>query len=163
MSASGIEAAARRVSLALAAVAAAILVLMMTLTFCDVVGRYFLNAPVSFTIELTQLFMGLIVFLGLALTTLRRGHVTVDVIVALLPPAARRVCDVIASLCTLGLFGLLTWLLIDRAATNLADGLYTQLLYLPVFPFALAMALGAGAACLIALWNLAERSSRPAP
>jgi TRAP-type C4-dicarboxylate transport system permease small subunit len=157
------EAAARRVSLVLAAAAAAILVLMMTLTFCDVVGRYFFNAPVFFTIELTQLFMGLIVFLGLALTTLRRGHVTVDVIVAVLPPAAQRVAEMIASVCMLGVLGLLTWLLIDRAATNIADGLRTQLLYLPVFPFALAMAVGAGAACLIALWSLAGRSGRPTP
>jgi TRAP-type C4-dicarboxylate transport system permease small subunit len=156
-----IETAARRLSAALAAVAAAILTLMMVLTFVDVAGRFALNRPLFFTIELTQLLMGLIVFLGLALTTLRRGHVTVDVVVTLLPPPFRRIADLIANLCAVGVLGLLTWLLLDRVFTNIADGLRTQLLYLPVFPFALVMAVGAGAACLIALWNLADQRDRP--
>lgn len=158
---SAIETAARRLSAVLAAVAAAILMLMMVLTFVDVAGRFALNRPLYFTIELTQLLMGMIVFLGLALTTLRRGHVTVDVAVTLLPPPLQRVADLIANLCALGVLALMTWLLIDRALTNIADGLRTQLLYLPVFPFALVMAVGAGAACLIALWNLADHPDRP--
>lgn len=156
-----IETAARRLSAVLAAVAAAILMLMMTLTFFDVVGRYLFNSPVFFTIELTQLLMGVIIYLGLALTTLRRGHVTVDVVVALLPPGLRRITELIASLCALGVLGLITWQLFGRAVTNIEDGLRTQLLYLPLFPFALVMALGAGAASLMALWNLADRSAGP--
>jgi TRAP-type C4-dicarboxylate transport system permease small subunit len=136
---------------------------MMTLTFCDVAGRYLFNAPVYFTIELTQLFMGLIVFLGLALTTLRRGHVTVDVLVTMLPPRARRLTDLLASICTMGVLALITWQLFDRVITNIEDGLHTTLLYLPVFPVALVMGLGAGAASLIALWNLAVRSGRTSP
>ena len=157
---SAIEAAARRISAVLAAVAAAILVLMMTLTFFDVVGRYLFNAPIFFTIELTQLFMGMVIYLGLALTTLRRGHITVDVIVAMLAPRWRRATDLLANLCALGVLVLITWQLLERVADNIGDGLRTQLLYLPVFPFALVMALGAGAASLMALWNLAERTGR---
>ncbi len=155
------QTAARRMSALLAAAAAALLVLMMTLTFCDVAGRYLFNAPLYFTIELTQLFMGMIVFLGLALTTLRRGHVTVDVFVTLLPPSLRRMTDLLGSICTMGVLALIAWRLFDRVATNIDDGLRTQLLHLPVFPFALVMAIGAGAACLIALWNLVDHTDRP--
>lgn len=144
----------------LAAVAAAFLFVMMTLTFCDVAGRYLFNTPVYFTIELTQIFMGMIVFLGLALTTLRRGHVTVDVMVAMLPRSLQRATDLLANLCATGVLALITWQLFDRAVTNIEDGLYTTLLFLPVFPFALVMGIGAGAACLIALWNLADGSDR---
>jgi TRAP-type C4-dicarboxylate transport system permease small subunit len=154
-----IERAARHTSAVFAAIAAACLVFMMIVTFCDVVGRYVFNSPIYFTIEATELAMGIIIFLGLARTTLRRGHITVDVLVGTFPPPMRRLADFIANLCILGVVALLTWLLVDRAMTNISDDLRTQVLYMPVFPFAFIMALGAGATTLIALWNMASTAS----
>lgn len=59
---------------------AAALAIMMLLTFFNVAGRKLLNSPVVGAVEMTELLMGLIVFLGIAHTTHSRGHVTVDII-----------------------------------------------------------------------------------
>jgi TRAP-type C4-dicarboxylate transport system permease small subunit len=105
--------------------------------------------------------MGLIVYLGLALTTLRRGHVSVDVLVAGLPPALKRIADLLAQSCVLAILALITWRLFERAETNFSDGLVTPLLAIEQYPFAFVMALGAAVASLIAVLNLAGRTDRP--
>ena len=75
----------KSLSKTLAAFACVVLIAVMLITFVDVVGRYFFNAPITFAVELIQLGMGLLVLFGLAITTLQRGHIAVDVIESLVP------------------------------------------------------------------------------
>ena len=75
------------------------------MTFCDVVGRYVFNSPFTFTVEFTQLSMGLIVYLGVGLTTHDRGHIVVDVVTLRLPgidalPCMSLVTNVLAVHCS---------------------------------------------------------------
>ena len=62
----------------LAYVACGVLALLAIVTFADVIARYAFNRPFSFTVEVTELAMGLIVYFGVGLTTHETGHVAVD-------------------------------------------------------------------------------------
>ena len=61
------------------------LALMAVLTFIDVIGREAFKAPIPPKVELTELLMGLCVYLGLGLTTITRGHIRVDIVIMYLP------------------------------------------------------------------------------
>lgn len=141
----------RRLSNALAAFACAVLLVVMMITFVDVVGRYFFNAPVTFAVELIQLGMGLLVLFGLAITTLERGHIAVDILENVVPPFMRAVFAWLAALSGVAFIGLIAWRLVDRGLTFLDDGLATDVLFLPVWPVVLFMGLAACVAAFVAI------------
>ena len=57
-------------------IAGTALLAMMTMTLLDVMGRYFLNAPLGFAFEMTQIGMAVVVFCALPSVTLHGKHVT---------------------------------------------------------------------------------------
>lgn len=57
---------------------AALLGVMVLLTFADVIGRHLLNHPIYGANDITEHLMALIVFAGLPLVTRARGHLSVD-------------------------------------------------------------------------------------
>jgi len=146
-----------RTALILAAVSAACLVALMLLTFGDVIGRYFFNAPITFTVELTELVMGLVILLGLGLTTLKEGHITVDIITRILPLPVQFALAAFSRLCVVGFLAVVTWQLYLQSVQVYADGLYTQILGMPVYPFAAIMTVAAAFGCLIGLWVLRKK------
>jgi len=126
------------------------LLAIMAITFVDVVGRYFFNAPMTFAVELIQLGMGLLVLFGLAVTTLQRGHIAVDIIESLVSKATAKALAAIAALCGLVFIGLVAWRLWDRSFKFMDDGLATDVLFLPVWPVVMLMAIGASLAAIVA-------------
>lgn len=61
------------------------LFLLMLLTTVDVAGRYFFNAPVRGSVELTQLMLAAVVFLALPTVCWREEHVSIDLLDAVYP------------------------------------------------------------------------------
>lgn len=51
---------------------------MVALTFADVLGRRLLNTPVFGANDITEHLMAIIIFAGLPLLTLQRGHLSID-------------------------------------------------------------------------------------
>lgn len=139
------------ISNVLAGFACILLLAVVGVTFIDVVGRYFFNAPITFAVELIQLGIGLLVLSGLAITTLQRGHIAVDVIETFVPETIARIFSTIAAFCGLLFIGLIAWRLWDRAFKFMDDGLATDVLFLPVWPVVMLMAFGASVAGFVAL------------
>ncbi|WP_299032195.1 TRAP transporter small permease [uncultured Sulfitobacter sp.] len=148
------EALLKNISNALAGFACVILVLVMLTTFADVLGRYFFNAPVTFAVEMIQLGMGLLVLLGLAITTLERGHIAVDIADTLAPPRVRRMFALFASLCGAAFISLIAWRLWDRAMNFRRDGLATDVLFVQIWPVVALMAIAAAMAAAVAIAQL---------
>ena len=147
-----------RVSGYLTVVAAASLLFLMLITFFDVVGRFFFHAPLTFSVELTELGMGILVAYGLAITTLNRGHISIDLLSNTFPNLHRLVLARIAALATVVFLALITWRLLISAGNFKSDGLATQILYLPVYPIVYLMAAAALVATLIAVAQLLSPS-----
>lgn len=137
-------------SRSLAVLACATLVFVLIVTFIDVVGRYFFNAPLGYAVELVQLGMGLLVLFALPLTTLERGHIAVDVLDGLLPRAGKAVLASFASLVGFAFLAVVAWRLWDRGVSFMDDGLATDVLFLPIWPVVLLMAVAAAVAALVA-------------
>jgi TRAP-type C4-dicarboxylate transport system permease small subunit len=145
-----VQAFLKLISKLLAGFACLVLLGIMAVTFVDVVGRYFFNAPVTFAVELIQLGMGLLVMFGLAITTLERGHIAVDIVENLVTGPAAKLFAAIAALCGMAFIALIAWRLWDRALAFLDDGLSTDVLFLPVWPVVMLMAIAASFAALVA-------------
>lgn len=140
----------------LGVIAALMLFAMVSLTCVDVVGRYFLNRPLTGAFELTELAMGALVFSSLPLVTLRRQQVTVDLFDWLVPDSWQRfqyaLVDLIAAVCT----GLVAWRLWIKAAHLQQAGETTAVLQFVVFPLVYYMAVMASltvAVMLVMAWT----------
>ncbi len=132
---------------------------LMLITFADVIGRYFFDAPLVFTVEVVELGMGLMIFFGLALTTLKRGHIAVDLITGITPEKLHVLLVSFATLVTVIFMSLVTWRLWDRAENFWSDGLATQILFLPVAPVVFLMAIAGGVTTVLAIYLLFHPST----
>ena len=63
---------------------------MAALTFVDVIGRYFFNAPIPGTFESVGLLLGIVAFATFPLVTVQEDHITVDLFDNFIRGAVRR-------------------------------------------------------------------------
>jgi TRAP-type transport system small permease protein len=132
--------AARRIEFILGLLAASVLFSMMMLTFVDVIMRYWFNAPMRGSFEVTELLMAVLIFSGLPLVSRRGEHVAIDTFDRMLPRLLQRWLPLIINLlCATVLFGM-AWLLAERAARLGAAGDVTQTLKITIAPFVYLMA-----------------------
>lgn len=135
-------------------VAVAVLFVMMALTGIDVGGRYIFKHPMPGSMELTEVFMAMVVGLSLAYCALEKGHVRVDVILSRLPPRTQIYLDFVAHFVFLGLFVIMTWRTLLRSLTMIKQDLITQVLFIPVPPFAFIVTIGFAVLCIVLLRDL---------
>jgi TRAP-type C4-dicarboxylate transport system permease small subunit len=118
------------------------LVAIMTMTFVDVIGRNFLGRSLIGTVETVSLMMGVMVFSGLAVTELNRGHIVVETFQGLFPKPLKRTSMIVNSLLAVGVAGLLLNQLFTKTLDVLAEQEFTMILKLPYWPAAILMLIG---------------------
>ena len=85
-------------------ISGALVFLIMLLVVSNVVMRYGFNRPVTGTLELTESALPLIIFLSLALTQMKGGHIKVVLLTQHLSPPLARAAKVLAMLAGFVLF-----------------------------------------------------------
>jgi TRAP-type C4-dicarboxylate transport system permease small subunit len=150
----------------LGAVAAAVLFVMMVLTFLDVAGRKLFTRPVYGAYEITEFLMGTLIFCALPLVTAREAHVTIDVLDHLLPAGFARWQQALVNLVSAGALAFIAARLWVLSASHFRTHEVTMTLHIPHGPFsrlfAVMAALAAVASLVIAGGYLAGRSpARP--
>jgi TRAP-type C4-dicarboxylate transport system permease small subunit len=131
-----------RVTLWLARIASVALAVIAVVTFVDVVGRYFFNAPFAFTVELTQLAMAIVVYFGVGLVTHEDAHISADVVTLRLPPRGRAFFGLVMNLLAAAFLVLTVWRLWVQADFLRDKGDTTMVWTVPLWPFAFAVAFG---------------------
>jgi TRAP-type C4-dicarboxylate transport system permease small subunit len=131
----------RAVAPALGLLAAVLMFCLMALTCVDVVGRYFLNKPVTGGFEMTEMLLAALIFAGLPLVTLRSEHVMVDLLDPVTPDWLFRIQHVLATLLGAACTAYLAWRLGLRAEELAARGETTSQLGFPIAWLAWAMSL----------------------
>jgi TRAP-type C4-dicarboxylate transport system permease small subunit len=131
-----------RATLWLARIASAALAVIAAVTFIDVVGRYFFQAPFAFSVELTQLAMAIVVYFGVGLVTHEDGHISADVVILRLPPRLRALFALIMNLLALAFVAVMVWRLWYHAEYLRGKGDTTMVWTVPLWPFAYAVAFG---------------------
>ena len=112
---------------------------MMFLTLFDVIGSA-IDHPIVGTVEVTELIMGMMVYLGVGYTTFNRGHIRVDILITMLPPRVQAILDLLTI--SIGFAFMLTvcWRLFLQAQSRITNNDITQIWELPVWPAAYVMA-----------------------
>src|ERR1700754_2631942 len=121
-------------------------------TFLAVFMRKFFSITIPDAYQFGQFLLGILIFWGIAATSYRGTHITVDLVWSNVGPRMQRFIDVFATLVLLFVVTVQTYTLYDKVATTRADNVLTFELHLPVWPFfALAWAGDVSAVLLIAI------------
>ena len=120
--------------------ASILLLLMMLLTFADVVARYLINRPIRGAFEITELGLLVLIFAGLPLVSHADEHVTMDFIDRLLPARLHRAwVRVMHAVCAAIMF-FLAWQVWIKAGRISSYGDTTDVLRILIGPFVYFMA-----------------------
>jgi len=117
--------------------------------FLSVLLRYFFSASIPDGYDFGRLLLGILIFWGIAATSYRGTHITVDLLYANVGPRMQRVIDVFATLVLLFVVTVQTYTLYDKVWTTRADHVLTFDLRLPVWPFFLVAWIGDVSAVLL--------------
>ncbi|MCX5824136.1 MAG: TRAP transporter small permease, partial [Deltaproteobacteria bacterium] len=93
----------------------------------------------------------LIVSFALALTSLEKGHIAVEILMEKLPPRVQVGIETVTSLIGASLFGLLTWQSLIYAADMRQSGEVSVTLTMPIYPFIYGIAAGSAMLVLVLL------------
>ena len=135
----------------LSRVAGFFLAVMMVLTGTDVALRYFLNKPIPGSYEITEFMMPVIVAFGLAFCHLEKEHVQVDLFTSMLPRRLQSLCRIGAHFLMAAVYGLIAWQTSVRARELMVSGQYSEVLYIPIYPFVWVVWAGCAVFSLVAL------------
>ncbi len=130
-------------------IAAAFIGIVALDIFISVMLRYFFNVQIPDAYDFGRLLLGILIFWGIAATSYRGTHITVDLLYANVGPRFQRFIDVFATLVLLFVVSVQTYTLYDKVWTTRADHVLTFDLRLPVWPFFLVAWLGDISAVLL--------------
>jgi TRAP-type C4-dicarboxylate transport system permease small subunit len=128
--------AIKAVNTSLHYLAGALIVGVVVITVYNVIGRWLFDAPLQGTVELTELAMVGIVYLGMAYAQQQDGHITVDLLYQRLGPRWRSVLDAFAAIVGVVVVTLIAWRLYAYAEVLEIGGRTTASRQIPLYPFA---------------------------
>ncbi|WP_373085611.1 TRAP transporter small permease subunit [Sneathiella sp.] len=127
----------------------------MLVVVIDVAGRTFLNMPLIGGNELAVLLMVALIYLGMAAAQQRRHNFAIDLVTRLLPTGALRVVNIVTSLISTTLLGLLTWLTAELSWSMMLSGESSYgIIAFPVWPSRILITIGLGCLTLQFLFDL---------
>ena len=128
--------------------------------FVAVLLRNLFTYSIPDSYDFGRLMLGILIFWGIAATSYRGTHITVDLVWANASPKYQRIIDVFATLVLLFVVTVQTYTLFDKVRGTYYDNVLTFDLRLPTWPFfAIAWAGDVSAVLLIAIrtWRLIFR------
>ncbi|NBX56631.1 MAG: TRAP transporter small permease [Betaproteobacteria bacterium] len=103
--------------------------------FLAVFLRKFFDTAIPDSYDFGRLLLGILIFWGIAATSYRGGHITVDLLWTYASPRWKRLIDVFATLVLLLVVTVQTIMLFDKVAMTYRDHVLTYDLNLPTWPF----------------------------
>jgi TRAP-type C4-dicarboxylate transport system permease small subunit len=117
--------------------------------FVSVMLRYFFSVQIPDSYDFGRLLLGIVIFWGIAATSYRGTHITVDLLYANVGRRMQRAIDVFATLVLLFVVTVQTYTLFDKVTSTYAEQVSTFDLRLPVWPFFLLAWIGDASAVLL--------------
>ena len=120
--------------------------------FISVLLRYFFGVSIPDSYDFGRLLLAILIFWGIAATSYRGTHITVDLVWANVGPRQQRLIDIFATLVLLFVVSVQTWTLFDKVRGTYNDHVLTFDMHMPTWPFfAVAWAGDISAVLLIAI------------
>ena len=130
-------------------IAALFIGIVAATVFITVMMRYFFNYSIPDAYDFGMLLLGILIFWGIAATSYRGTHITVDLIWANVGPRWQRAIDIFATLVLLFVVIVQTYTLYYKVSSTYDSNIQTFDLRLPVWPFFLVAWIGDAAAVLL--------------
>jgi TRAP-type C4-dicarboxylate transport system permease small subunit len=139
----------------LAVIAAYMVFFAMFIMTADVAAR-FIQIALPGAVELVELSLAAMIFLGWSYTQQKGGHIAIDLVYRRLPKRLRQLLTLIHPV-----FGLILMAIICRQGYTFAmysrsSGEITENLNLPLWPFKLLIVVGAGSFCLQLIMDVVQ-------
>src|ERR1041385_632199 len=103
-------------------------------TFISVILRDLFSYSIPDSYDFGRMLLGILIFWGIAATSYRGTHITVDLVWSAAGPRMKQAIDIFAPLLLLGGVTVQPGTLFDKVMTTRADHLLTYALTLPVWP-----------------------------
>jgi TRAP-type C4-dicarboxylate transport system permease small subunit len=103
--------------------------------FLSVLLRNTLNYSIPDSFDIGRMLLGILIFWGIAATSYRGTHITVDLVWGNVGPRQQRWIDVFATLVLLFVVTVQTWTLFDKVRGTYRDNVLTFDLHMPTWPF----------------------------
>ena len=133
-------------------IAAAFVGLVALDIFVSVLLRNIFNYAIPDSFDIGRMLLGILIFWGIAATSYRGAHITVDLVWGNVSPRYQRWIDVFATLVLLFVVTVQTWTLFDKVRGTYRDNVTTFDMHMPTWPFfAIAWAGDVSAVLLIAI------------
>jgi TRAP-type C4-dicarboxylate transport system permease small subunit len=117
--------------------------------FVSVLLRYFFAVSIPDSYDFGKQMLGILIFWGIAATSYRGTHITVDLVWSSVGPRAQRYIDIFATLVLLFVVTVQTSMLFDKVRLIYEDHILTFDLNIPTWPFAAVAWLGDVSAVLL--------------
>jgi TRAP-type C4-dicarboxylate transport system permease small subunit len=111
--------------------------------------RKFFSTSIPDSYDIGKMLLGTLIFWGIAATSYRGGHITVDLVWAAASPKYKRWIDVFATLVLLFVVTVQTITLFDKVRATYVDHVLTYDLNIPTWPFFAVAWLGDVSAVLL--------------
>jgi TRAP-type transport system small permease protein len=129
--------------------AGGLLALVTALTFVSVVLRYGFSRSIPDSYDLGRNLLGVLIFWGIAMTSYRGDHITVDLVWGAAGARARRWMGLFATAFTLAAMAAFCWATALKVIDTRAAGETTYDVNLPIWPFYLLAWIGTAAAVIL--------------
>ena len=144
--------------------AAAFIGIVAADVFVSVVLRYAFGVSIPDSYDIGRMLLGILIFWGIAATSYRGAHITVDLLWGACGPTGKRAIDVFATLVLLFVVAVHSLMLFEKVYSTYLDNVLTYDMHLPTWPF-FAVAWGGDLAAVVLIavraWNFI--SGRGAP
>ena len=117
------------------AIAALFVGLVAADIFLSVLLRNTLNYAIPDSFDIGRMLLGILIFWGIAATSYRGTHITVDLVWGNVGPRYQRWIDVFATLVLLFVVTVQTWTLFDKVRGTYNDNVQTFDMHMPTWPF----------------------------
>jgi len=144
----------RRFNMYLYGGSAVLLIFVVIITFIDVVGRYF-RFPLPGTLELSQLILACMIYLTLAHTQAKKGHIFLDFSIPL-PHKVKTVVEILVTLLSLFVMAVLTWKSVPFISDAFTSNEWSDYHHIPIFIFKIFLFIGGLAFCLQLVIDIIE-------
>jgi TRAP-type C4-dicarboxylate transport system permease small subunit len=130
------------------------LVVLLILGTADVLGRYFLNRPITGTHEISSILVVGIVTFSWAYVQSKKGHIKIDFVVSRFPYLVQVITELIVSFISLAVFGTIVWQSAKIAIRYWETGYLVPTIQIPLAPFQLLVTFGAFILCLEYIYEI---------
>lgn len=126
----------------LSAIGMGVTFILMIVTAADTILRKAFSVALLGSLEITEMGMVILIFFGIASNQVSKGHVSVDMFIDLFPRKLRHLSDTIVLSIEVIVMGLMTYAAFQQSLSYFDKSLTTDVLHIPVWPFAILMSLG---------------------